>query len=80
MGKKYQYASSAEACEKKGREGRSDHDAVEWFGLAMYWSVLSRCTRAVDQRVSRHPPSFIEQLEATPSTFMKIHRHAAARA
>jgi len=49
MGKKYQYASSAEACEKMARAGRSDHDAVEWFGLAMYWTVLSRCTRAEDQ-------------------------------
>ena len=49
MGKKYEYASSAEACERMGREGRSDHDAVEWFGLAMYWTVLSRCARPVDQ-------------------------------
>ena len=32
-----------------GRAGVSDHDAVEWFGLAMYWNVLSRCTRPEDQ-------------------------------
>ena len=49
MGKKYEYARSAEVCERMGREGRSDHDAVEWFGLAMYWTVLSRCTHAEDQ-------------------------------
>jgi hypothetical protein len=49
MGKKSSYASSAETCERMGREGRTDHDAVEWFGLAMYWSVLSRCTHPVDQ-------------------------------
>jgi hypothetical protein len=49
MGKKYEYASSAATCEKMGRQGRSDHDSVEWFGLAMYWTVLSRCTHAVDQ-------------------------------
>lgn len=49
MGKKCEYASSAAACEKMAREGHTDHDAVEWFGLAMYWTVLSRCTRAEDQ-------------------------------
>lgn len=49
MGKKYEYASSAEACERMGRAGASDHDAIEWFGLAMYWTVLSRCTRPEDQ-------------------------------
>ena len=59
MGKKYQYASSAEACEKMGREGRSDHDAVEWFGLAMYWTVLSRCTRPVDQE-----DDFVAQIDS----------------
>jgi hypothetical protein len=59
MGKKYQYASSAEACEKMGREGRSDRDSVEWFGLSMYWTVLSRCTRAVDQE-----DHFIAQLDS----------------
>jgi len=32
-----------------GREGRSDHDSVEWFGLAMYWTVLARCTHPEDQ-------------------------------
>ena len=58
MGKKYEYASSAETCEKMGRAGRSEHDSVEWFGLAMYWTVLSRCTRAEDQE-----DHFIAELE-----------------
>ena len=29
MGKKYEYAISAEACERKGREARDGHDATE---------------------------------------------------
>jgi hypothetical protein len=48
MGKKYDYAASAEACERKGREARDDVDATEWFGLAMYWTVLSRGVRPED--------------------------------
>jgi hypothetical protein len=59
MGKKYEYASSAEACEKMGRAGRSEDDSVEWFGLAMYWTVLSRCTRAEDQE-----DRFVAKLES----------------
>jgi hypothetical protein len=59
MGKKYAYASSAETCERMGREGRTDRDAIEWFGLAMYWTVLSRCTHAVDQQ-----DDFIAKLES----------------
>jgi len=42
MGKKYEYAVSAEACQRKGRQAVDDEDATEWFGLAMYWTVLSR--------------------------------------
>ncbi len=48
MGKKYEYATSAEACERKGREARTGDDATEWFGLAMYWLVLSRVASPVD--------------------------------
>ena len=48
MGKKCQYAISAEACERKGREAYDGHDATEWFGLAMYWQVLSRVATPVD--------------------------------
>jgi len=48
MGKKCQYATSAEACERKGREARDGHDATEWFGLAMYWQLLSRVATPID--------------------------------
>jgi hypothetical protein len=49
MGKKYEYAVSAEICERKGREAPDATDATEWFGLAMYWTVLSRGVEAQDQ-------------------------------
>ena len=49
MGKKYDYATSAEACERKAREAYDDCDASEWFGLAMYWTVLARGVQAEDQ-------------------------------
>ena len=42
MGKKYEYAVSAETCERRARQALDDEDAIEWFGLAMYWTVLSR--------------------------------------
>jgi hypothetical protein len=48
MGKKYEYATSAEACQRQGRQARDGDDAIEWFGLAMYWVVLSRVARPVD--------------------------------
>jgi hypothetical protein len=48
MGKKYEYAVSAEACERKGRQALDDVDATEWFGLAMYWTVLSRGVKPED--------------------------------
>lgn len=48
MGKKYEYATSAEACQRQGRQARDGDDAIEWFGLAMYWVVLSRVAKPVD--------------------------------
>lgn len=48
MGKKSEYATSAETCERRGREARDEHDATQWFGLAMYWTVLSRGVRPED--------------------------------
>lgn len=48
MGKKYEYATSAEACERQARLARDGRDATEWFGLAMYWVVLSRVVSSVD--------------------------------
>jgi len=48
MGKKYEYATSAEACQRQGREARDGDDATEWFGLAMYWVVMSRVVSPVD--------------------------------
>ncbi len=48
MGKKYEYATSAEVCQHQGRQARDSDDATEWFGLAMYWVVLSRVVSPVD--------------------------------
>lgn len=48
MGKKYDYATSAETCDRKAREAPDESDATEWFGLAMYWTVLSRGVQAED--------------------------------
>ena len=48
MGKKYEYATSAEACEQQARQARDGRDATEWLGLAMYWVVLSRVVSPVD--------------------------------
>jgi hypothetical protein len=48
MGKKCEYAASAEACQRQGRRARDGDDATEWFGLAMYWIVLSRVASPVD--------------------------------
>lgn len=59
MGKKYEYAISAEACQRKGREARDGHDATEWFGLAMYWVVLSRAVSPIDAE-----DHFIARLDA----------------
>lgn len=49
MGKKSEYAASAEVCEQRARQALHDEDATEWFGLAMYWTVLSRGVRPEDQ-------------------------------
>ena len=59
MGKKYEYAVSAEACERKGRQALDEEDATEWFGLAMYWTVLSRGVNPEDAE-----DQFIAMLEA----------------
>lgn len=48
MGKKYEYATSAEACERQAFAARDGRDATEWLGLAMYWVVLSRVVSPVD--------------------------------
>jgi len=48
MGKKYEYATSAEACERQACQARDGRDATEWLGLAMYWVVLSRVVSPVD--------------------------------
>ena len=48
MGKKYEYAISAEACQRQARQAHDGADAVEWLGLAMYWVVLSRGANPVD--------------------------------
>ena len=60
MGKKYEYAVSAEVCERRARQALDDEDATEWFGLAMYWTVLSRGVKPEDAE-----DNFVAMLEAS---------------